>query len=388
MGQPRTAIIGGGIGGLTAAIALARRGCGVTVYEQALAFGEVGAGLQLGPNAMRVLAALGVADAVRAAGRQPEAVVLRDGLSGAGLTRFPLGPALEARLGHPFVNIHRADLVAVLAQAAVDAGVAMELTARAYQVDPGTGAVTFADSRVVSADLVVAADGMKSPIRQAVFAPRAPRFNGFVAWRALIAKPAGWPSEVRVWLAPGAHIVTYPLREDLLNIVAVERQGAAVEETWGLGGDPNQMRARFARFCPDVAALLGEVSTVLKWGLYTHPVPARWTSGAVALLGDAAHPTLPYLAQGAGLAIEDAGVLALEVARATSVADALAAYQAARVPRARKVVRAAHKNGRLYHAGGLARGVRNAGFGVLNRVAPGHVERRFDWLYGADVLAR
>ena len=277
--------------------------------------------------------------------------------------------------------LHRARLIEVLAEGARQAGVALRL-GEAAEPDSG-GGFTFA------------ADGLHSTFRAALNGFAEPRFTGQTAWRALIADTdAGSgaaladaaPVEVEVFMGPGRHLVSYPLPGGLRNIVAVEERAAWTEEGWHHEGDPAALRASFAGFGGPVPDWLARVDRAHLWALIRHPVAGRWHGDGVALLGDAAHPTLPFLAQGANMALEDAWVLADCVDRVG--ADGLAAYQAARLPRVRRIVAAAEANARHYHLSGARALVGHAGLRLLERVAPRLLVRRFDWLYRHDVTAR
>ena len=383
--KPRIDIVGGGIGGLTTALALARRGHDVCILEQADALGEVGAGLQLGPNAMAVLHDLGVGPAVLEAARAPGAVVLNDSRTGRGLTRFPLGQSIVARTGNAFVNIHRADLIDALAdaaRAACDILLGQRVAAVSAHQMPE---IVLGTGQTRNPNIVIAADGARSAVRQTLFAGQNPQFSGHIAWRMTIDRPANWTDDVTVWLGVDRHVVVYPLRDRLLNIVAVEKRAVELTEDWRMQGDPAVLRQQFSDFPTEVRDLLAHVRQVFVWGLYAHNRLPRWSVGPVALLGDAAHPMLPFLAQGAGMAIEDAWTVADALSRSDDIPAGLASYDMRRRARVERVQRASMGNGRLYHAGGVARIGRNAGFAVLNTVARGFVERRFDWLYGVDV---
>ena len=226
----RIDIIGGGIGGLTAAIAAAQQGVEACVLEQADELGEVGAGIQLGPNAMAVLSALGLGDAVRDIARVPEAVVLNDAQSGRRLTRFPLGESIEDRTGFPFINVHRADLIDVLAERArADCTVMLGHRIAAVGTEPGAR-IELGTGGVRQPDVVIAADGARSDVRRMLFSAPLPTFAGHIAWRMLVDLPDGWASQVTVWLGAGKHVVAYPVRDGLLNIVAIEKRGMEMPE--------------------------------------------------------------------------------------------------------------------------------------------------------------
>lgn len=388
IGQSVT-VLGAGVAGLAVARALALRGAKVTVLEQADAIREVGAGLQVGPNGARVLRALGLGAALEAASMRAAAVELRDGLTGAVVTRLDLGTE-PAREGYHL--LHRADLIALLLEGARDAGGDLRLLTRVAEIDLSGDRPRWQgeDGTAEEATLLIGADGLHSRMRAALNGTAAPFFTHQVAWRALIPGNPADPPVAEVHMGPGRHIVSYPLRGGALrNIVAVEERRHWVEESWTLRDDPMDLKLAFKSFSPRARGWLDQIEDVWLWGLFRHPVAPVWQralqSGAVAVLGDAAHPTLPFLAQGASMGLEDAWVLADSLARADGLASGLAAFQAARRPRCTRIVAAADANARLYHLSGMARGVAHLGLGILGRLAPHAALRRFDWLYAHDV---
>ncbi len=350
------------------------------MIEQAPALTEVGAGLQITPNGGAVLAALGLDAALDRVGLRARAVEPVDALTGQSVTRFDL-----TRLsGAPYRFVHRADLIDLLAQACDAAGIVIRTGVRVAQIAPD-GAITCATGERIVPDLAVAADGLHSRLRPVLNTADAPFFTGQVAWRAVIPRQAG--PVARIWMAPGRHVVTYPLRDGRLNIVAVQERAAWAAEGWHHMDDPENLRAAFADLCPDLRAILDAVQEVRLWGLFRHPVATRWHGAGAAMLGDAAHPTLPFLAQGANLAIEDAWVLATCCDAAASLPGALARYQAIRRPRVARAIAAANANAVNYHLSGLRRVAAHAALRTLGAVAPGAFLRRMDWLYGHDVTA-
>lgn len=376
-------VIGAGIGGLAVATALARRGASVTVLEQAGTIREVGAGLQISPNGACVLAALGLGDALGQTAVPSRGVELIDGETGGRVAHLPLA---GVRGGFHFV--HRADLIALLHDAARDAGVDVQTGRRVAAVDvtADTATVTGADGTVHRPALVVGADGLHSVLRAALNGRVAPFFTHQVAWRAILPAEAAIEPVARVYMGAGRHLVTYPLRGGALrNIVAVEERRTWAEESWSLTDDALALRVAFGGFIPEVRAWLDRIQTPNLWGLFRHPVAQHWHRANAAILGDAAHPTLPFLAQGANLALEDAWVLAEALAAHDTLAAGLAAYQAARRDRATRVVEAANGNARNYHLRGLRRDIAHAGLRLVSRVNPNAITRRFDWLYGFDV---
>ena len=409
-------VIGAGIGGLSVALCLRHQGLRVTVVERSHTLGEVGAGIQVPPNASRVLRALGLLDAVRARAVIPERVRARLGqgpLAGRTVFTLPLGEAAERRWGAPYLHVHRADLVAVLAQALRARGGELRLGADVEEVEPGGGEgggkdgdgparVRLQDGgEVLEADAVVAADGLRSPTREALFSPEPPRFAGHFAWRATVplegleTPPA---REATLWMGRGAHAVTYLLRPDrsgeptLANFVGVvEASGGAGDpaaESWRRRGARADALADFAGWHPEVRALVRAAPQLHQWALFDRAPLGRWVRGRVALLGDAAHPMLPFQAQGAAMAVEDAWVVARELAGAEGaqgVNAALRAYAQKRQARTARAQGVSRGNARTFHQGGLAAlGVYGA-MAVGARLVPGLLPRRFDWLYGEDV---
>lgn len=379
------AVIGGGIGGLTCALALRQRGATVTVLEQAQAITEVGAGIQVSPNGLRVIEALGLGDDLARRCVQGQAVSLRNGSTGAEVARLDL-TRLPADQRYFFV--HRADLVDLLSSAARDQGVAVRLLQRVDTVAPGDKPrIVLATGDTREADLVIGADGIHSAVRPALNATQKPFFTGQVAWRCIVPNTTGHPPHARVHMGPGRHMVTYPLRDgSVLNVVAVEERAEWAAESWSQKDDADNLRKAFAGFDAEVHQILSRAETPGVWGLFRHPVAARWYGPGVALLGDAAHPTLPFLAQGANMAMEDAWVLADALDRAPDRDAGLSAYQQRRKARVTRVIDAASKNARNYHLSpGPFRFAAHTALGLLSRVSPGQMLGRFDWLYGHDV---
>ncbi len=381
-------VIGAGIGGLAAALALARRGALVRVLEQAPQIAEVGAGLQISPNGVAVLDALGLGEEARERSVASRAVRLIDGPSGRDVVRLDLARGAGAG---DFLLFHRADLQGLLLEAARAAGVGIETGRRVVRVEPGPRAtrLELADERgerSEEAAFVVGADGLHSVLRRAINPPEKPFFTGQVAWRALVAGDGSAAPEARVHMGPGRHLVTYPLRGGrLINVVAVEEREAWAEEGWFHRDDPDNLRAAFAGFCPAVRDLLARVGEVHVWGLFRHEVALEWHRGRAAILGDAAHPTLPFMAQGAVMALEDAWVLADSLA-ALGLEDGPALYQARRRGRVARVIEAANRNARNYHLRAApVRKLAHTGLRLLGQLAPGRLLGRYEWIYGHDV---
>lgn len=388
LSEQKICIIGAGIGGLTAALALRQRGATVCVLEQAEAIREVGAGLQVSPNGGAVLRALGLADQLRARAVQAQAVALRDYAAGRCVARLDLSLLQEQE---PYLFVHRADLIDLLAQAVRAAGARLLLLQKVDTVVPASDGdkpkVILANGSEMTPDAVIGADGLHSKVRPVLNGTVAPFFTRQVAWRATVPNTMGHPDVAQVHMGPHRHVVSYPLRGGaLVNLVAVQEQAAWFEEGWHLQDDPEAMRAVFADFGGMAAEILAAVTDVGKWGLFRHPVAPVWHKGRCALLGDAAHPTLPFMAQGAVMAMEDAWVLADALAQAPSLEAGLAAYQNRRQDRVRRVVETASKNAWKYHlANPTVRRMAHLGLRLASRAAPRQMMGQFDWIYRHDV---
>lgn len=377
------AVIGAGIGGLAVARALCLRGADVTLLEQALEIAEVGAGLQISPNGFSVLRALGLDKVLRAKSVQAQAISLRDYRRGEVL-RLDLG-TLEGREYH---FIHRADLIDCLADAAREAGVKVRLMQKVATVEGGVRPVVrMVNGSRLDADLVIGADGLHSVVRRTLNGTMAPSFTRQVAWRAVVPNLWGRSSDVQVHMGPMRHLVSYPLRGGAcLNLVAVQERAAWTAESWSQKDDPMALRAAFGDFGPEVQAMLAAVEEVHLWGLFRHPVARVWQRGGLAVLGDAAHPTLPFMAQGASMALEDAWVLVEALSEAEGLAEGLALYQATRERRVRRVVEAANRNAWKYHLSfPPLRWAAHTALRAGGTFAPDRMMRQFDWLYGHDV---
>lgn len=384
IGQEIT-ILGAGIGGLSAACALAMRGAKVTVLEQAEAVREVGAGIQVSPNGVRVLDALGVGDAARARCLRSNAVTLLDGLSGREVIRLDL---LKYRPDQVFLLVHRADLISILLERAIELGVEVETSAHVTRAEIHDDHVTigFEDKPERDVAFLIGAGGLHSVLRQVLNGPRKPFFTGQVAWRAIVPATGDEPQEARVFMGPHRHFVTYPLRNgEIINIVAVEEREDWVEEGWHHEDDPANLRRAFSMYADGPRALLERVEQVNIWGLFRHPVADQWHKGPAVILGDAAHPTLPFMAQGAVMALEDAWVLADSLAL-QGMEDGPALYQARRRHRVLRVIEAANDNAKNYHyANPILRFAGHNALRLAGQMAPDKVLGRYDWIYDTDV---
>ena len=380
----KTYIIGAGIGGLALARVLALRGADVTVLEQAGEIKEVGAGLQISPNGLAVLRAIGLEPALAESGAVLADTVRLMDYRGAEVVRLDLTQMAPQK----YHFVHRADLISLLAEGARAAGVKIQLLQKVERVEAGRPATLIMQNGVRrEADLVVGADGVHSVVRPVLNGARAPFFTGNAAWRAVVPNRWGRARDVQVHMGPRRHLVSYPLRGgELLNLVAVEEQRDWLEESWTQADDPANLRAAFADFAPEVGEMLGAVEEVRLWGLFRHPVAENWHGEGLALLGDAAHPTLPFLAQGAVMALEDAWGLGAALEQAAGLGTGLETYQLWRRARAQKVIRAATGNAWKYHLGvGPLRFAAHTALRLGGALAPRRMLGQFDWLYGYDI---
>jgi len=387
----RVVVAGGGMGGLAAAVACTRAGWQAKVYEQAREFSEVGAGIQLGPNATRILAGWGLEQALLNVAARPRRLRVRSAYNGWELGRMELGAEFAQRYGAPYLTVHRADLHAVLESAARRSGVAPELASRITAATPGPNSVSvgFANSRHEECDVLVGADGLWSEVRSQILQDGPPQPTGHLAYRTLAVQsdlPTGLRSQdVTVWLGPRMHLVAYPVRAgELLNVVAIV-QGAAQgpAQDWDQAGAVADLLAALGPLCRPLQQLVHAMPSWRLWALQDRP-PVQsaneMASGRVALLGDAAHPMRPYLAQGAGMAIEDASelghALATVAQTGSDVVTALRGYALNRWERCARVQSRSRRNGRIFHATGLMRWGRDLSLRLFG-------ERLLDqpWLY-------
>ncbi|GFO82506.1 MAG: salicylate hydroxylase [Methyloceanibacter sp.] len=389
-------IAGGGIGGLTAAIAFGREAIESHVLERSAFDNEAGAGIQLGPNATRILGPLGVLDALMPKTFRPEAVRLFDGVSGKTLATMPLGDKAERRYGAPYLTAHRADLHEALRSVAASAGhVTLTPNFTVADIEDGDGiTVASLDGTRVEGSALVGADGIWSTVRKWIAPQAGLAFTGATAFRSLLPlhrlPPPFSEPIVGLWLGPRTHLVHYPVRGgEALNVVAVTETGRK-EDGWNRSAETGTVRANFTRWCEAAQGLLEFAPSWRAWSLFSLSALPQWHRGSVTLLGDAAHPVLPYLAQGAALAIEDAAKLAgLWGGARERPAHVFYAFETVRRARAERVRRTSQRLGRAYHMGGagldsmtlgsMARFARNAILGLRGEDA---TLRGFDWLYG------
>jgi len=398
---PHALIAGAGIGGLTAALCLARVGWQITLLERAPVLEEAGAGLQISPNASAILRDLGVLPRLKG-GLAPEVLLVRRGQTGAILARMPLADA-AARWGAPYLVAHRADLQRALLESVADEPrirlmTGIGVAGFALQADTLKIAGTSGPIRLqFEADCMIGADGVRSFVRERLGfsgTPRRARARQ-TAWRTLIdasaLDPAWRTPQSTLWLGAGAHLVTYPLRGGtVINVVAVLEetrppQTASPDATWSAEGDPNVIARRFTGWNRQINALISKAPDWMTWPLVDlDPLP-RWTQARIALLGDAAHPVLPFLAQGAAQAIEDAAALAHALPAGRAIEPGLRAYAASRQARAARVQLASRRQGGIYHLSDAAAFARDLALGLLGGA---RLLARYDWLYGSAATPR
>ncbi len=400
-GRPHALIAGAGIGGLTAALGLARRGWRITILERSELMQEAGAGLQISPNASAILRELDVLRRLASAALAPQAIHVRQGRTGATITRLPLGNA-ERRWGAPYLLAHRSDLLKALIEA-----VAEQPSITIHPRCPLTGfvatdhevsAALHGSTRMnATADCLIGADGVRSFVRTRLAdlqndAADIPAKARHVAWRTLIksdrlASDLKQP-ESTLWLGPKAHLVHYPLRGGaIINVVAVLDETVEIDWTadiWTRSGDPHLIAERFARWSWQIRDLIAAAEEWRIWPLVERDMPPAWNAGRVTLLGDAAHPMLPFLAQGATQAIEDAAALATCLAPGCDIVRALAEFAAARRARAGRVQAESHRQAKIYHLSGPVALVRDL---AMRALGPERLLARYDWLYGGKPIA-
>ena len=355
--QPlRVAIVGGGIGGLAAALFGLRAGLDVHVYEQARAIGEIGAGIQISPNASRLLHRLGLAEAMAATGVKPLFRHQRRWRDGRTLARGPLGTEAEARFGAPYYNFHRADLIGILARALPPERLHVGHRFEALSDEGGNVAARFANGARVTCDALIGADGIHSGVRATLLGPEAPTFTGCVAYRGLV--PASrvahlkLPVEALNWMGPGQHLVHYFVAgQELVNVVCVIEQDTWQSESWTDPGEVADVVAAYAGWHEDALGLIAAMPETFKWALFDRPPLSRWSVGRVSLLGDSCHAMLPMMAQGAAQSIEDGATLSacLRDVGPDGVAAALARYQDLRLPRASRLQAMSRANKTNFH---------------------------------------
>ena len=388
MTSPLTiAVIGAGIGGSAAALSLLRAGFAVELFEQAERFGEIGAGIQISPNASRILHRLVPESALAARAVRPLAVHQRRWEDGRTLQRAPLGDAIAAAYGAPYYHFHRADLLAALAAALPPERVHFGHRLAAFAERGDRVVVRFENGAEISADLLIGADGIRSAVREQLFGADAPRFTGCIAYRGLVPFERVAPLGVEVvagnWMGPHRHFVHYVVGGGrFLNFVAVIERDAWTKESWTERGAIADCLGAYEGWHPQVRSIIAAAPETFIWGLFDRLPLRRWSEGRVSLLGDACHPMLPFMAQGAAMAIEDGAALASCLkAGADDVPEALRRYEAIRLPRASRLQELSRANKTRFHLpDGPQQITRDADLAA-------HADRSIAataWLYGHD----
>lgn len=390
-------IVGGGIGGIATALCLLDAGFEVELYERSAALTEIGAGIQISPNGVKVLQRLGLMPALDQIAFRPEAIEMRHGLSGARVFAIPMRDEAVRRYGAPYYHVHRADLMNALGDALrtrAPNAIHLGKDTKSFAQTASGVELTFADGTRAAGDVLIGADGIHSVVRTKLFGEARARFTGNVAWRVVV--PASKlakdlvPPTACVWVGPGRHAVTYYLRRgELINFVGVVERDGWQKESWTERGEKSDLVSDYAGWAKPITALIDQATECYRWALFDRDALARWSDGRVTLLGDACHPMLPFLAQGAVMAIEDAWVLSRKLKSNADVPMALAAYEAERKPRTSRAQKAAHAQMGLYHKRGLAAQLATYGpIWLAANFAPSVVRSRQDWLYAHDVVAQ
>ena len=349
--KPRVIVIGAGIGGIAATAGLRKLGVEVAVYERASDLGEVGAGVQIGPNGVKVLRALGLDPGLEGLAFEPTEIVSVDWQSASQRFRQPLKAIATKQFGAPYITAHRADLHRLLRAKVPDSVITLNAHCTGVSSSDRGAVATFADGSEVEADLIVGADGIRSVVRECLFGAAPARFTEQIGWRAilpieLVPTRVGPDKSVRIerteyvgWIGPVGHVICYPIRGgNLYNMFVGRVSSEWAEESWTAPSNKEEMLTAFAGWNEALLGMLGNVEHVFKWGIYDRDPLTQWTRGRVTLLGDAAHPMMPTLAQGASITLEDAYTFARNVARyANDPAAALKAYEFERIDRARRV---------------------------------------------------
>lgn len=387
-------IIGGGIGGVTLALALQQRGVTAHVFERAPAFGEIGAGVQMTPNAVKVLAALGLGAQLDEVGFLPEAMMGRNWESARQLFRTPLKESCQRVFGADFYHVHRADLHAILTRDIDTANVTFNAQCEGVTQEGDKAVAHFAGGTRFEADLIVGADGIHSAVRTSLWGVAPASFTGHMCWRALVPvdqHPLPFVSpDAAFWMGPKAHVVTYYVKGGAaVNIVAVAESRAWVTESWTEPSSREELLKAYEGWHPDIVELfkLTDDATTFKWGLFDRDPMSQWSKGNATLLGDAAHPMLPFLSQGAAMAIEDGYVLAEALTHFDTLDEALGAYEAERRPRTARVQLEARERGRTYHLASpeeLER--RDREMAEQQKTNPNSVGIKAEWVYEYDAV--
>ncbi|MGF6917052.1 FAD-dependent monooxygenase [Paraburkholderia sp. 40] len=393
----KVVIAGAGIGGLAAAIALRQRGCEVVVIEQASQLGEVGAGVQMSPNAVKVLRAIGVEPLIREVACEPVAFTGRDWKSGRVLYRTPIKGVYERVYGAGYYHLHRADLHRALTERLGAGALRLGQRATGIEQDRNAAGLRLDSGELVEADVIVGADGIHSVVRRSLFGDEKPHFTGNICWRGMVPVDALPKGHVELassnWLGPKGHVVHYYVRGGaMVNFVAVYETDEWTQESWSTPSTVDEILETYSGWNQELLTTFSKSEHCFKWALYDREPLSRWTEGRVTLLGDAAHPMLPFLAQGAAMAIEDGYELASKIGSKQSgagIRETLVEYERQRIPRTSRVQLGARARGTTLHLRSpWERMKRNIGFMLQGFRTPESTTHRAEWIYGYDATAR
>jgi salicylate hydroxylase len=386
-------IAGAGLGGLTCALAMIQRGHRVRVFEQASELREVGAGVQLGPNGSRLLISLGLRDAMEGVVALPNGREFRLWTTGQTWRAFDLADVAEEQFGAPYWTVHRGDFHAVLVDAmrrvAPDA-IQIGNACVGFAQDERSATIKLANGETATGDVLIGADGVHSKIRQQMFGDGQAHFTGIMAWRGLVPMDRLPPHQRRLvgnnWIGVGGHVVTYPLRRgELLNFVAIVERDDWRTEGWTIPGTQEECLRDIARWHEDVKTIARAIDTPFKWALLGRDPLDHYAEGRVCVMGDAAHPTLPFLAQGANMALEDGIILARCMDEFNDVREGLHHYEQARLERTAAIVRGSADNTKRFHNPALGEAAGAEAY-VNREFHPDKVAARYNWLYEYDAL--
>ena len=384
-------ILGAGIGGLTAAIAMSRRGANVTIFDQTKRQSSIGAGIQVSPNGFGVMDTLGLAAHLLSKGNILEFINVQNYKNPLFSSRVDLMRVTHGN-PNPHLVIHRSDLIGILIKKTEDLGVKVHFNKKAESInyDDKEIQISFNDGTVHKTRMLVGADGIHSIARKSIGYKAQPTFTGKVAWRAMIESKFvplnDLPSEATIRFGPNRHLVTYPIRDgNLVNLVAIEKRDDWVAEGWHHADKRENLERSFEHWPTDVLKLLSVAENVNLWGLFSHGLPKKWHSAGIVLIGDSCHPMVPFLGQGANMAIEDAWVLAEELDGSIDLEDGFKKYQSRRYKRIKRVSLASSSNGDIYHAVGVKANIIDLGMKASYKFKPSFIQSKYDWLYGVDV---
>lgn len=375
-------IIGAGIGGLATALCLRHFGIKASLYERSSLITTAGAGIQLSPNAHRVLSYIGLADKIATVSRRCKGVKLFDYKSNS---QMALLDYMNFKGNDLFSFCHRADLVSVLYEACKKQEIPVHFNKKFEKITDGKA--IFSDGEALVADLVIGADGLHSNARKIVFEEVKAIFTKQIAWRSIVPNSINQCDFAHVTLAPKRHIVSYPIRNgSKLNLVLIKEQNDWQPDGWRHVEDPSVVKENFKDFSGKTAKIIDSIEEVYKWGLFSYPLRKNWYKDKVVLIGDAAHPTLPFLAQGAAMAIEDSFVLASKFSEFPTVPSAFKEFQSERLPRVQRVINASAKNAHTFHLSNIIhRSIFHAILQLFSKFLPRLLLKRFSWIYDHDV---